>query len=310
MSKGTGCHQAVEKPLLITAALFAFLVTATANAQDVLLLPNWSDLFNANGTLKDAVDDAGAAGSNGEPDYVDLYGGTDAIFIGDNISDGVAVDMSVPTAADTLEDTVVYNDTVASSHDVGNAFVLTTTDSQNNLVLYGAAERLGPAQENSYIEFEFTQDIVQAAQVNAPLRGSRTTGDLLVRLNLTEGVLTSAQLSRWSGVAGYQSVATVSPVVGGVACVGNETTHLVCDPYLASGLFDYQSQFNPWTEPWDPAGIPVQVSEPNGLLEFAVNVGVLLGGENPDYSSIVVRTPGDIIIDSFRNHGYWAQAGN
>ena len=47
------------------------------------------------------------------------------------------------------------------------------------------------------------------------------------------------------------------------------------------------------------------VSAPNGLLEFGVNVGALLG-TNPDYTSIMVRTPEDIILDSFRHLGYWA----
>ena len=40
------------------------------------------------------------------------------------------------------------------------------------------------------------------------------------------------------------------PVTGGTTCsidaLGN---FQVCDPYLASGLFDYQTQFSAWNDP-------------------------------------------------------------
>ena len=51
--------------------------------------------------------------------------------------------------------------------------------------------------------------------------------------------------------------------------------------------------------------MPVTVGAPNSLLAFGVNVGRLLG-VSPEYSSIIVRTPEDIILDNFRNIGHWA----
>ncbi len=63
---------------------FLFLGPGTADparAAKELLLPDWAAVFNADGSLKDEVDEAGAPGANGVPDYVDLYHGLDAVFV-------------------------------------------------------------------------------------------------------------------------------------------------------------------------------------------------------------------------------------
>jgi hypothetical protein len=280
-------------------------------AQGSLVIPTWTDLFNADGSLKDVVDATGAAGANGVPDFADLpYAGIDAVFVGDWISDGVATDMSALSDADDLGDVIVWNGTVRPEHDVGNALVFAATDgaANPNLVLYGAAERFGTMLAgNSYVEFEFNQDKVQAISPNTPLVGSRSDDDLLVRLNLAMGALTTAEIKRWVSPGGYQVIATIIATAG-TKCSGDGVSRLACDPYLASGQFDSEPQFVPWDDyPRDLYNQPVTVSAPNGLLEFGVNVGALLG-TNPDYTSIMVRTPEDIILDSFRNMGYWASA--
>jgi len=295
---------------LLTCLFANLLFSGSVLAQSNLVIPTWTDLFNADGTLKDAVDANKEANPNGIHDYAD-YGGIDAVFVGDWISHGVATDMSALSDADDLGEVIVWNGTVRPEHDVGNAFVFATTDgaASPNLVLYGAAERFGTAAPSSYIEFEFNQDKVQAISPNTPLMGSRSDDDLLVRLNLAMGALTTAEIMRWVSPGGYQVIATIPALPDQYGCIGDRVSHLACDPYLASGQFDAESQFVPWDDyPRDAYNQPVTVSAPNGLLEFGVNVGALLVGTNPDYTSIMVRTPEDIILDSFRNLGYWASA--
>ena len=294
---------------LLTCLFANLLFSGSVLAQSNLVIPTWTDLFNADGTLKDAVDANKEANPNGIHDYAD-YGGIDAVFVGDWISHGVATDMSALSDADDLGEVIVWNGTVRPEHDVGNAFVFATTDgaASPNLVLYGAAERFGTAAPSSYIEFEFNQDKVQAISPNTPLMGSRSDDDLLVRLNLAMGALTTAEIMRWVSPGGYQVIATITATAG-AECSGDGVSRLACDPYLASGTFDSEPQFVPWDDyPRDAYNQPVTVSAPNGLLEFGVNVGALLVGTNPDYTSIMVRTPEDIILDSFRNLGYWASA--
>jgi hypothetical protein len=296
----------------ILTCLFANLIfSASALAQSNLVIPTWTDLFNTDSSLKDAVDASGAANPNGVLDFTEPpYSGIDAVFVGDWISDGVATDMSALSDADELSGVIVWNGTVRPEHDLGNAFVFATTDraASPNLILYGAAERFGTMAASSFVEFEFNQDKVQAISAGRPLAGSRSDDDLLVRLNLAMGALTTAEISRWVSPGGYQVIATITATAG-TECSGDGVSRLACDPYLASGKFDAESQFVPWDDyPRDAFNQPVTVSAPNGLLEFGVNVGALLG-TNPEYTSIMVRTPEDIILDSFRHLGYWAHIG-
>jgi hypothetical protein len=291
----------------IICLCFGTLFSTAAVAQDALVIPTWTNLFNADGSLKDAVDGSGAANPNGVRDYVD-YGGIDAVFVGDWVSDGVATDMSALSDADNLEEVIVFNGTVHTDYDVGNAFVFATTDgaANPNLVLYGGAERFETTPlQDSYLEFEFIQDKVQAISREVPLVGSRSDDDLLVRLNLSMGALSTADIMRWVSPGGYQVIATITASLSPTGCSGDQESRLACDSYLASEPKPWP-QFAPWDDyPRDLSNQPVTVSAPNGLLEFGVNVGALLG-TNPDYTSIMVRTPEDIILASFRHLGYWA----
>ncbi len=290
--------------LSLAVGLFACL----SQAQETLTMPVWSDIFDSTGTNKDAVGAGGSPGGNGTPDYVDLYGAVDAVFAGDNISDSVGTDMSVSDGTQVLADTVVRNDTVAAVHDLGNGFVMARRGSNNDLLLYGGMERLAPSGGSSYVEFEFNQEVVQAIRVDVALRGERKAGDLLIRLTLDQGVVTGAQAKRWTSAGEFTTVHTVS-IIPGVTCSGDPLSFKVCDPWLASGQHNYQSAFDPWTEGWDMTGNPVSVPQPNAIVEFAVNVSAV-SGSSPDYSSIIVRTPRDITLSSFRRIGYWAQVNN
>jgi len=293
--------------------ILGMFTSSAAVAQSNLAIPTWTDLFNADGSLKDAVDASGGASPNGVRDFAEPpYSGIDAVFVGDWISNGVATDMSALSDGENIGDVIVWNGTVRTEHDVGNAYVFATTDgaSTPNLVLYGAAERFGTMAASSYIEFEFNQGKVQAISADTPLTGNRTDNDVLVRLNLSMGALTSADIMSWSSANGYQLITSV-PATAGTACAHDAAVqlYLACDPYLASGEFNSVSGFTPWDDsPRDLNNQPVSVAAPDGVLEFGINVGALLGS-NPDFTSIMVRTPEDIVLDSFRNLGLWASAG-
>ncbi|NND72988.1 MAG: hypothetical protein HKN43_15545 [Rhodothermales bacterium] len=296
-------HSHVVAALLI--GFGSYVLASPSFAEETLSIPVWADIFNPTGSIKDAVDSSGFSASNGVADYVDLYGAVDAVFAGDNLSNSVATDMSVGYGSSELPYTVVANDTVSAGHDVGNGFVMASIDSMGDLVLYGGVERLGTSSGSSYIEFEFTQGLVQAVAVETALRGERSVDDLLVRLDLTDGTVSGAEIQRWNSESYYETVTSIQ-ITSGAACSGDLLTHLVCDPSLATGEHDYQTSFEPWTEGWDLSGSPISVPAPNAVVEFAVNVGQSLG-VSPDFTSIIVRTPQDLILDGFRHMGHWAQ---
>ena len=252
------------------------LATSISYAQDTLTLPAWDEIFDSTGARKDDVGTGGSPGGNGIADYVDLYGAIDAVFAGDNISNSVGTDMSVSDETQSLENTVVRNDTVPATHDLGNGFVMAKQGSNNDLLLYAGIERLAPSSGSSYIEFEFNQEIIQAISADVALRGERTAGDLLVRVDLNQGVVTGAQAKRWTHAGQFTQVDSVQSIPG-VECSGDPLGFIVCDPWQASGQHDYQSVFDPWTEGWNMAGNAVTVPQPNAILEVALKCEIPAG---------------------------------
>jgi len=214
---------------------------------------------------------------------VNLQGGIDAFFMEDKISDGIGLDMSVLAAGDMQ---TVDNGIVAGANDLGNGYVWARTDAGGNLQIFAGVERLdSPA--DTYVEFEFNQDVVKVHSGTPwPIQGGRTPGDVLVHVNFVAGALSSAVFMRWDG-ASYQPVAGAGPEGY------NGPDYLVCAggtplPPIAQ-------------ETWDAAGFPVQVIQPNSFVEVGLNVGPM------EFTSVQVRTPGDVILDSFRNIGFWAR---
>ena len=285
--------------------LLAGFVSTPALAVGELVLPNWADLFNPDGTLKDEVDEFGlpVTGGNGVPDHLE-QGALDAIFIEDNISDGQATDMSVRIGAESLGDDIVYNDTVAAPHDLGNAHVLARLDSAGDLQLYAGVELLSPlggsTPPDTYVEFEFTQEIVQATAVNMPIRGDQSVGDLMVRMNFTAGALSSVVFRRWEQDLGYQTIENAVLSSGEAdSCQGGAMPYFICSgaPPLDPPVGGY--------EVWDLDGVPLASIAPDRFVEVGLDVAALLG-DNPDFTSILIRTPQDMSIATFRALGHWA----
>ncbi len=123
-----------EQLTLVQASLQRRVDTQSAvEREDKLSMPEWEKIINPGGTLKDDVNAHGMFGSNGIPDYIDLYRGVEAEFIQENISDGVATDMSALLTGARLTDEVLYNGAVRREHDLGNAYVLATIGADNHL---------------------------------------------------------------------------------------------------------------------------------------------------------------------------------
>jgi hypothetical protein len=78
--------------------------------------PDWTDLFNADGTLKDEypLDESGNPSGNGVPDYQELYGGEWAVFMTDDVSLGTNPETTALAGSDDL----VQNATAEVDHDL------------------------------------------------------------------------------------------------------------------------------------------------------------------------------------------------
>jgi len=258
----------------LTFAVAGGLFTSMALGADPLTLPDWSAIFTPDGQV------------------LDLKGGLEAVFLQDKVSDGLGVDMSVIVEAGHA---IVGNGVVPAAGDLGNGYVYATRDGAGNLILYGGVERLD-SPGDTYVEFEFNQDVVKVnSGVPWPIYGTRTPGDILVRLSFAGGVMTRGEFGVWDGTA-FQIVS--SSETAEMPCGGVTGLHVFCTgPPPMETVSD---------EVWDSAGTPVETRPPDSFVEFGVDVAGLVGS-NVELTSILVRTPRDVILDSFRTFGHWAQ---
>jgi hypothetical protein len=272
VSESNGAFMKSGLAMGFALALVSGAATSGAEVPAPLSRPDWTAIFGPDGTV------------------INLQGGLDAVFLEDKISDGVGVDMSVIAPPAT---TTVNNGVIAAANDLANGYVYAKADGSGNLQLYAGVERLDSSVD-TYVEFEFNQDVVQVRSgVPWPVYGSRTAGDVLVRVDFVAGALSSATFMQWDG-SGYQPIATA----GAGGCSGVD--YLVC--------VGAPPQETVQAEVWDAAYNPVQVPQPNSFVEIGVNVAAL-PASNGEFTSIQVRTAEDTILDSFRRIGYWAHHG-
>jgi hypothetical protein len=239
--------------------------------------PDWADLFDATGKLRDdyPYDGDGNPLGNGVPDYLELYGGTWAFFADDYVSKGVDFEGDALTAEGG-----VVNSVVQADHDIGDAHVYATADANGNLVLYMAAERLGSG--DSSLEFEFNQGLFRVGRggfgIGAPweVLGARAGGDFLVRVTFGGGVVTGAAAGVWDG-----STWLLLSSLAGEGCDGTETLCAIANGVAIEG--------GAWTEG------PIEAGR---LIEIGVNAGALLGTQ-PVFTTVRIRTPEDIAFGYF-----------
>jgi hypothetical protein len=251
-------------------ALAFVSVIIIGNTPEPMPAPNWAAMFSPNGKV------------------IDRQGGLDAFFMEDKISAGAGLDMSI--CPDPSNPSVVENGVVAAANDLGNGYVWATTNPAGHLILHAGVERLSSTLDTS-VEFEFNQERVRVRSGRPWLiHGDRTADDLLVRVDFAGGAIISADFKRWDGT-GFQTIVATGPD----GCTGS-------DYRFCAGAPPMQSVQD---EVWDAQNNLLQVPQPDSFVEIGINVPVLIG-RSLEFTSIQVRTPQDIILDSFRRIGRWA----
>lgn len=267
-------------------------------------VPDWEDLFNADGSLRDDLDGALSASPNGIADVVD-YGGITASFVQDDVSAGNAIDRTtfVSKGSDKNSDppsTLRWgSDSVPAKNDVGNAYVQAVLDN-GHLIIYAGVERVEEDGAN-HVDFEFNQaDIGTDSDgdgiadgglecqdgADCFLVGERTDGDLLVSMDFGRGgVFGELTFRRWEGTdaAGDWSAPIAS--LEGEGCNGaNGIPEDVVCGFNNNGTIDG----GPWDN-FDRTGAVVANLPQNALTEVGFDVTALLDAV-PCFSTVQVKT--------------------
>ena len=253
----------------------AYDAAVTPNAADILGSEeqagvDWSKIFDAKGQLR-----AGAAVKQ-------------AVFMADDVSAGSKIDL---TALAKDDNTLVRNAVVDKDQDIGNVYVALLPDSEGGLTLAGGIERLGGG--DGHMTLEFNHDPVGLGAggfgQNLPweMTGSRTEGDILLRLNFADGQIASAEVSRWAGQPDSGSYQKVSELQAegcandGLLCAVSNSEDIPAGPWLNR----------------DPDGVPSVISA-HRFVEFKINAGVLAA--QPAYTTVCALTSQDMVFDALK----------
>jgi hypothetical protein len=258
--------------------------------------PDWSDLFNADGTPRDEIDENGQPPGNGVPDYVDLYGGRAAVFVADDVSNGGALDFTTRRGKDKLG-----NGVVPPEEDLGNAYVYVTTDEGGRVMLYAGIERI--ATRPASLEIELNQTIVRPGHGFPEAGGweivrSRTADDLKLQIIYGNGArLDSLSLERWAdsdsdGRFSWESVLQLEEE----GCDDGESLCVFLNAGTISG--------GAWPS-FDSSGAVVAELSRRHFTELGLDVSSLTGRESgaPGYRSVQLRTPSDLALGHFDTEG-------
>ena len=270
--------------------MISMICAAPAQAASTLSLPVWQDIFGPDGALLDTRGASGSLGANGVADHADLYAGTYAEFIYENLSGGVATDMSALLSDRMLSGDVVYRGEVRAQHDLGPGYLLVA--GPRDSAQYFAAVEHGAGAGASFVDFEFNQGRVSLTQGSPwPVNGSRSLGDLRVRLSLDGGVVLGASAFLWDGTRWGQGVELTASSQAG--CF--EGSGLVA----CSGVtpFDHPEE---GFETWDADFVPVEVQAATALLQVGVDVRTVTGAALA-FRSVQFRTPEDVALTTFRS---------
>lgn len=265
-----------------------------------LVMPEWDLIFNPGGTFKDELDDLGARVSNGIPDYMDIYQGIRADFIQDNISNGVATDMSALLDAVKISDEVLYNGVVSPEHDLGNAYFLATRNEEGGARVFVGIERLF-VPTDSFIEIEFNQIPVSLGSGTSwwKISGERMDGDLLARLNFSGGRISHVEFEVWQG----DSYTLLDNVIGspGKGCK-REKAFVYC-----GGMPPIRHPEKGF-EVWDENYVQLEPVQPDDFVQIGIDI-TMLTGQSQTFGGVLIRTPQDIAINSFYRPGFRKQVG-
>lgn len=254
---------------LAVAVLAVGTVTQPVAHAGSLNMPDWEGLF----------DSTGARVGHSTP------GLSQVEFIHDNISAGIAVDMSALLPGEKFGSQVLFNGLVAPAHDLGNAAVAFSGGKTNTRAVYATVERLSVG-EPTYIEFEFLQYPVSYAD-GAPwsLDGQRLEGDLKAVMHFGEAGLASVDLMQFDG-AKYRHLERVSSISAS-GCGGGDSFSFCTglSPFAVSGAgFDV----------WDENDQVIDRISADERVELGIDTRSLAKGLS--YDSVIIRTPQDLAL--------------
>lgn len=274
--------------------------------------PDWSDLFNADRSPKDELDEFGNAVSNGVPDFLDTWAAyrsrRDASFIADD----VGADATVFLGPD-----VVGAGAVDPSYELGNAYAYTGFANLWNRVLYVGAERLTNADGS--MVFEFNRKLFSLGE-GGEILGERSVGDLQITIDFSAGILSSVAVGKWDFDVVQElfdwiplQTLPVDPEEGAEQCNSAGTVCAVCNGVTIDG--------GDWPS-YDSSGNPVTQLVPDTFMELGLNLSTLLGHnwrnfyttryatvQITSYDVSVPPVPVDYALGSFIRNSPAAQGG-
>lgn len=293
-------HDSGSDSRRVTAQVHSANDNSGPRKDDDLAMPEWKKIIYPDGSAVDVVGANGRGGTNGIPDYLELYPAFEAGYIEEVISNGVATDMSALLVERDVADEVLYNGAVSAAHDLGNAYYLLSSAANGNLRLYFGVERLR-SDLPTFIEFELNQDRIHVGS-GIPwwnIQGSRIEGDLLVRFNLIAGTLSSVELAEWRD---NRYLIFESDTAGlGHGC-RDRFSYLYC---IGQPPLDRSHQY---IEVWDEDFVPVEATLADSFVELGLDLGRLLR-PGIEFSGLYIRTPEDVVLTSFQGIGLWAGNG-
>lgn len=251
-------------------------------------LTDWATIFNADGSVRR---DAG-----GVPEFIPLYGGSDANFVWDDIYTATNQETTALLVGDPP---AVDRNAITGEYDVKRSYFYVEPDDGGSDVYYVGIERASPGGDSS-IEIEFNQRLHRLGRGRPwQIRGKRSDGDFLARVEFVAGAVSMVTLQRASrdpidNSLTWETVASL----GGEGCDG----YALCLSMNATTI----TGGGPWSgyddeNPEVPG--PGEDLPPGTFLELSVNLGAVLG-QNVPYASACVITPMDVAFAYF-GEGDW-----
>ena len=262
---------------------------------DEVRMPEWQKIIGIDGHESDRFADNGSEISNGIPDYVDLYGANEVGYIPENISNGIGTDLTALLGAEHISDEIVFNGPVSPDHDLGDAYVMTRYGKAENLQIFTGVGRMATGA-STWIEFEFNQALVHVTSGSPwPVHGDRTNGDLMVHMSFEGEEISQFEIARWNDGT-YETFESMTPSLKeGCAGAAQFTFCAGAPPITHSydGMELFDEDYN-----------ELAIMQPTAFVELGLDIPGLMG-TNIEYSNVLIRTPQDIILNSYRSLGYW-----
>ena len=260
--------------------------------------PDWTDLFDADGDLRDANGD-------GRPDA----GGEAATFIADDLAVSGQVDRTVFASSNKNDDPVATwnwnTGNTPAKDDLANVYAYATRNSDNDLVIFAGMERIS-ANGDSHVDIEFNQDAITLDQAPPPgeaiptcgsdgngadpgppcefVGGDKRADDFIVSIDFTNGgTLGTLEVRKWVGSATSGSYVPV----GNVPTQGCNTNSGLAPDAFCGFSNGAPIAFGGWPT-FNTKG-QVETLATNAFAEFGINISEALG-RTPCFATFSAHT--------------------